>query len=77
MTKSRCNCRSKISLDLNCPSCGPNSGKEKERQGCESGRENDNGLLDCLEWSRLTPLLVFITGSFLTMKFAAVAAEVG
>lgn len=80
MTKKRCHCKSKSSLDPNCPSCGANAGKggsRTERQGCDSGQENANGLLDCVNWPRFKPLLLFITGSFLTMKFATVAAELG
>lgn len=80
MTKSKCHCKSKSSLDPNCPSCGGNGGKGGQgtpRQGYERGQEYDNGLLDCVDWSRLTPFLVFVTGSFLTIKLAAVAAQLG
>lgn len=39
------------------------------------GHEPGGGFLGCL--TRLTPLLLFTTGSFLTMQLALVAAELG
>lgn len=69
MIKKNCTCKGKAHKDPNCPACG-DKGKLK-------WEGDDNGLLDCLDWSKLRSLLVFTAGSFLTMRLALVAAELG
>lgn len=69
MIKKNCLCKGKAQKDPNCPVCG---GKGKQK-----GDGDDNGFLDCLDWSKLKALLVFTAGSFLTMRLALVAAELG
>lgn len=41
------------------------------------GAEAGNGLLYCLDWQKLRALLVFTAGSFLTMRMALFAVELG
>lgn len=41
------------------------------------GAEAGSGLLYCLDWPKLRALLVFTAGSFLTMRMALVAIELG
>lgn len=73
MNKKNCMCKGKSQKDSNCPVCGVKKAQEHKCVKIVEG----NGLLDCLDWSKLKTLLVFTAGSFLTMRMALVAAELG